>query len=153
VASDGLRRLEEPAGEGLAVVRRGGLPPPGTHAELLCGLASADPRPVVVDCGRLEPGAPGAAHAFAAGAGRSLLVLRPCFLAVHRAKRAPVRPSGVVLVSEPGRALRAGDVEDCLGVSVVARVRVSDHVARAVDAGLLSARLPRSLAHDLRHAA
>ena len=36
---------------------------------------------------------------------------------------------------------------------VAARVRVTDTVARAVDAGLLASHLPRTLVRDLRHAA
>ena len=36
---------------------------------------------------------------------------------------------------------------------VCAEVDLEPAVARAVDAGLLAARLPRSLAHALRHAA
>ncbi len=107
----------------------------------------------MADCGRLDDDAAGVARALAAGAGRSLLVLRPCFLALRRAIDAPLRPSGVVLVAEDGRAITGGDVEDALGVPVLARVRVTDTVARAVDAGLLATHLPRTLIRDLRHAA
>ena len=89
----------------------------------------------------------------AAGATHSLLVLRPCYLALRRAVSSPLRPSGVVLVREDGRALSELDIEAVLGVPVTARVRVSHAVARAVDAGLLAAHLPRSLSHDLRSAA
>ena len=59
----------------------------------------------------------------------------------------------MILVSEPGRALGAGDVEDVLGVPVRAEVAVEPSVARAVDAGLLTTRLPRSLERALRRAA
>ena len=108
-----------------------------------------DPRIVVADCGRLDvPEAHGAA--FVAAADRSLLVLRPCYLALRRATRCEVRPTGVVLVAEAGRAITAPDVEDSLGVPVVAEVLVTDAVARAVDAGLLASRLPRTLLRDLR---
>ena len=79
--------------------------------------------------------------------------MRPCFLALRRAVAAPVRPSGVVLVREPGRSLGRRDVEDALQVPVCAEVDLEPAVARAVDAGLLATRLPRSLAHALRHAA
>jgi hypothetical protein len=87
------------------------------------------------------------------GASHSLLVLRPCFLALRRATLAPIRPSGVVLVREAGRALGRRDVEDVLGVPVRAEVDVEPAVARAVDAGLLAGRLPRGLAQALRRAA
>ena len=42
---------------------------------------------------------------------RSLLVTRACYLALRRAVAAPCRPDGVVLVAEPGRALRTADVD------------------------------------------
>jgi hypothetical protein len=108
-----------------------------------------DPRAVVADCGRLDvPDAPGAG--LVAAADRSLLVLRPCYLGLRRAMACEVRPAGVVLVTEAGRAITAPDVEDSLGVPVVAEVLVTDAVARAVDAGLLASRLPRTLLRDLR---
>ena len=54
----------------------------------------------------------GAALDIVAAATVSLLVVRPCFLALRRAVAAPVRPSGVVLVREPGRSLGRRDVEE-----------------------------------------
>ncbi|MDQ3737806.1 MAG: hypothetical protein M3337_01385, partial [Actinomycetota bacterium] len=87
-----------------------------------------------------------------AEAGAVLLVIRPCYLALRRARRLRTVPSGVVVVSEPGRALRSGDVASTIGVPVVARVHVDPAVARAVDAGLLAAAVPRRLARELRPA-
>lgn len=84
---------------------------------------------------------------------RSLLVTRACYLALRRAVALPCRPDGVVLVAEPGRALRAHDVERAVGVPVVATVSIDPAIARAVDAGLLAARLPRILQRELRGAA
>jgi hypothetical protein len=54
-----------------------------------------------------------------------------------------------VLIREPGRALHAADVERAVGVPVVAELDLDPAVARAVDAGLLAARLPRSLQRRL----
>jgi hypothetical protein len=85
--------------------------------------------------------------------GRTLLVTRACYLALRRAVATPWRPDGVVLVAEPGRALRGPDVERAIGAPVVAAVSLDPAVARAVDAGLLSARLPRLLQRELRGAA
>lgn len=156
VAPDALARLAEPVAPGLALLRRGPGPLAPAQADALAGALAADPRVVVADCGRLDPDHPAAsaaATALAAGAGRSLLVLRPCYLGLRRAAQHPVRPSGVVLVADEGRALDAADVEHALGVPVVARVRVTPEIARVVDAGLLATRLPRSLARDLRSAA
>ena len=161
VAADALRRIElsGPAGLGVlplgarAVVDDGSrdpVGPPAERGELLAAMLAADGRPVVVDCG---VGPRGAGLSVAAAASVSLLVLRPCYLALRRAMAAPVRPSGIVLVDEPGRALGRADVEDVLGVPVRAVVAVESAVARAVDAGLIASRLPRSLERSLRHAA
>jgi len=151
VGAGALARLEIEAGAGLALLAwkppaADGRPAPG-RAEALLDALSADRRPVVADCGGAGSG-PGLV--LAAGAEVSLLVLRPCYLALRRALAAPVRPSGVVLVTEAGRALGRRDVEEVLGVPVRAEIVVDDAVARAVDAGLLGRRLPRSLERALR---
>jgi hypothetical protein len=112
-------------------------------AAALGGSANA-----VVDAGTGSP--PPELHD---AAEHSLLVTRPCFLALRRAQQLAVRPTGIVLVDEPGRALTSSDIEHALGVAVVAEVRLDPAVARAVDAGLLAARLPRSLIASLRSAA
>lgn len=150
VAVDALGRLEVAAGDGLAILPRGhgGLAP--DRAGVLTSVLAAEPRPVVVDCGT-SPGT--VARAVAAAASVSLLVTRPCYLALTRALAAPLRPSGVVLVAEAGRSLGRRQVEDVLGVPVRAELRVDPGVARAVDAGLLAARLPRPLTRALRAAA
>jgi hypothetical protein len=72
---------------------------------------------------------------------------------LRRSLAAPVRPSGVVLVREPGRALGRSDIEDVLGVPVRAVVDLDAGIARAVDAGLFPAKLPKSFERALRHAA
>lgn len=153
VPADGLRRLEVDGGNGLRILPVGGTELAGAAApvrgEVLSALLAADSRPVVADCGT---GPCGAALAVAAGATVSLLVLRPCYLSLRRALQAPLRPSGVVLVAEPGRSLGGADVEDVLGVPVRAVVSVDGSVARAVDAGLLGTRLPRVLVRSLRDA-
>ena len=149
VAPDALGRIETVAAPGVALLRRGTAPLPAGRGGLLAGVLASDPRRVVVDCGHdLGVGA-----AVADVASRSLLVLRPCFLAVRRAAACALRPTGVVLVDEPGRSLAPADIEAALGVPVVARVRCTEQVARTVDAGLLAARLPRSLSEDVRGAA
>ena len=158
VPADGLARLEIRAGPGVALVPRGdGRLAAGHPADALVNLLAADPRPVVVDCGVLGGPTGGAggevAVLVAASATHSLLVLRPCFVALRRAVDAPLRPSSIVLLSEPERVLTAADVEDALAVSVGVELRLDPAVARAVDAGLLAARLPRTLERGLRHAA
>jgi hypothetical protein len=110
--------------------------------------ALALPATVIIDAGTGCP--PIQLHE---AADQSLLVTRPCFLAIRHAQQLELRPTGIVLVDEPGRALTSTDVEHALGVPVVAEVRLDPAVARAVDAGLLATRLPRSLILSLRSAA
>ena len=151
VGPHALPRLEVAAGAGLGLLAwkpaGPGLSPAPGRAETLLDALAADARPVVADCGS---GTAGAGLVLAAGAQESLLVLRPCYLGLRRALAAPVRPSGVVLVAEMGRSLGRRDVEEVLGVPVVAEVAVDDGVARAVDAGLLARRVPRALERALR---
>jgi hypothetical protein len=103
---------------------------------------------VTVDVGTRTPPDP-----LIARASRSLLVTRPCYLSLRRAVRSPVRPTGVVLVDEPGHGLGARDVEHTLGVPVEAVIAIDPSVSRAVDAGLLTARLPRLITRALREVA
>ena len=77
-------------------------------------------------------------------AGTRYLVLRgPCYLALAAALRVADAPDGIVLVREPGRSLTPRDVTEVTGIPVVAEVPVTEAVARAIDAGLLLARLHR----------
>lgn len=103
---------------------------------------------VVVDGGTREP--PAALHERVE---RSLLVTRPCYLALSRAARCTVRPNGIVLVDEPGHGLSRRSIEHTLGAPVEATISVDPAVARAVDAGLLTCSLPRGVTRVLRTAA
>lgn len=151
VAPDALGRLEVPAPGGLALLPRGGpLPSADGRGEVLAALLASDARPCVVDCGSAPTGA---RLAVAAAAAHSLLVLRPCYLALRLAVASPVRPSGVVLVDDGAHALGQRDVEQALGVPVRAVIAHDRRIARAVDAGLLSGRLPGVLQRPLRHVA
>lgn len=89
----------------------------------------------------------------AAGVDHRWLVTRPCYLSLRRITGAAVQPTGVVLVDEPGRALRVRDVERSTAAPVVARLLIDPKVARAVDAGLLVSRPPLTLRRCLRQAA
>jgi hypothetical protein len=154
VGVDALERLEVPARPGLSVLPRGTGPVP-VAAHRLDALAvhlAEGVRPVVVDCG-LVPRCPSGAAVLAGAATQSLLVTRACYLSLRRAVHLPLQPSGVVLIAEPGRALTRADVEQIVGVSVRAEVALDPAVARAVDAGLLGSRLPRTLERALRRAA
>jgi MinD-like ATPase involved in chromosome partitioning or flagellar assembly len=158
VPADGLARIEHDVGNGLGLVCRGvGWLADPARAEVLAAVLAADRRTVIIDCGRVGP--PTSAESaevtrvLAATAMHSLLVVRPCYLALRRAVAMSFRPSGVVVVNEQGRALEPDDIEEILQVPVVAVVQHDPSIGRAVDAGLLGARVPTALAKALRRAA
>jgi hypothetical protein len=152
VGADGLARLEIDVGPGLRLLPRGRRLPGsggGLRGEALTALLAADGRAVVADCGSVDR-SPG--RQLAAGATVSLAVLRPCYLALRRALDAPVQPTGLILVTEPGRSLQRRDVEDVLGVPVWAELPLDPTLARAVDAGLLATRVPRPVERAMARA-
>lgn len=109
--------------------------------------STGERRDVIVDGGLGPP-----PESLASFADRSLLVTRPCYLSLRRAAAMSTRPTGVVLVDEPGRALTAEDVLAALGVPVVATILLDPKIARAVDAGMLTSRLPNACLAELRAA-
>jgi hypothetical protein len=159
VPPDGLARLELAVTDDLRLLVRGRGPlDPVERVEVLAGLLADEARSVVVDCGvpcwprataDADVGPGDAAAVLAAAAVESLVVTRACYLSLRRLVAVRVRATGVVLVSESGRALGRREVEDVTGVDVVAEVAVEPAVARAVDAGLLAGRLPRGLERAL----
>ena len=152
-----IERLERPVADSVRLVPRGRRALTSeVRARICTERLIADERPVVVDVGRITGNGDSedlVRRCFAEAATTSLLVTRPCFISLHRALSLPLRPTGVVLIEEAGRALGRRDVEDVLGVPVVATIEVDAAVARAVDAGLLAARLPSSLGRALRDVA
>lgn len=117
---------------------------PDTRWEALVSAASELAPHVVIDAGTGSP-----PEALVELADEALLVVRPCYLALRRASVAQRRPTGVVLVAEPGRALARRDVEGVVGARVRWEVPVDPAIARCVDAGLLATRVPRALADAL----
>lgn len=154
VLPDALSRLEVSVAPDLALLPRGGGPCRAAGGVLLAAVLTNHERATVADCGRLDVGGPDAdvSAALVDAADRSLLVLRPCYVAVQRAQAAPWPASGVVLVVDDGRALTAADVQTALDLPVLTTVRVTAAVARAVDSGSLATGVPRTLARDLRRA-
>lgn len=145
---DALARLERPAAANLHVLSTdgaGSVPAvPVERVALLAGLLQLDRRLVVVDLGRWDPRwAPVLERA-----SERILVTRPCYLALRSASTGPT-PSGVVLITELGRALGPADVAAVVDAPVRVRIPHDPDIARAVDAGLLALRLPRPL-HRLR---
>jgi hypothetical protein len=107
--------------------------------ELAVALANRN-EPVVVDAGLAPVPSMLLRHA-----SQSILVIRACYLALRRAHTASQRPDGIIVLREPDRALRASDIEHALGAPVLAELDIDSSVARAVDAGLLVRRSPKSL--------
>jgi len=149
-APDRLIDLAIPVVSGVSVVCAGlARAPAGAERWKELGLAlAAHPATVVVDAGTGSPPAQ-----LVGAADRSLLVTRACYLALRRAVALDAHPTGVVLIEEAGRALRSRDVETAIDAPVVATLALDPAVARAVDAGLLAARLPRLIQRELRNAA
>jgi MinD-like ATPase involved in chromosome partitioning or flagellar assembly len=152
VPVDALGRLEIEVTPGVGLLPRGPGNLAADRADVLAAQLAGCPRPVVVDCG--TGGASGAVTtSLIRCAQRSVLVTRPCYLALRRAMSLAERPTEVVLVREPGRALSRDDVERVVRAPVTAEVELDPAVARAVDSSGLAGRLPRSLERGLRGAA
>lgn len=139
---DLLRRLEVSVTDSLSLLPHGRRRPDARpeRYQLLASLLGMERRQVIVDVGTSAT----LAVAVVAEARSSILVTRACYLALRAASGAPA-PDHVLLIAEPGRALRASDVEAALGAPVTATIPWDPAVARAVDAGLLAARRPRRL--------
>lgn len=150
VPADALGRIEVPVTSTLTLLPRGPGDLDARRAAVLASVLASGVRPAVADCGSALGDA---VASLARGADASYLVTRPCYLALRRARQAPLTPTGVVLVHEEGRALAPADVEAVVATPVVAVVPLDPRVANAVDAGLLVRSLPRSLARALRHVA
>ena len=143
VAADAIGRLLEDVASALRLLRKGTVPLPSEEPRrLMLGLEMlARSGPVVVDAG-LDPDV---LRAHLGRAHKPICVVRPCFLALHRAQRIPGPYHHVMLVEEPGRALRARDVSAALGGAEVERVVWDPRVARSVDAGTIIGLLPQPL--------
>jgi hypothetical protein len=107
--------------------------------------------PTLCDVGRVAHPSLGA---LAEIADANIIVVRGCYLTLRRAIHHPSTAfaTGVILIDERGRSLAARDIEDVLGVPVLASIEANASIARACDAGVLSTRVPDVLAKPLRHA-
>lgn len=142
VPADALDRLLVPLSDRLSLLPRGTGPLDEQRADVLGRVLAATPRAVVVDAGTRPTGA---RASVAVHADRSVLVSRLCYLGVRRVHGAELAPSEVAVVREPSRSLVPADLEEVAGAPVRTIVSFEPGVARAVDAGLLRARLPRPL--------
>jgi len=127
------------------------MPSPDRWAALLAWFSEWQARSggeVWIDAGTGTP-----ATALASGVEQRWLVTRACYLSLRRAARSPVRPTGVLFVSEHGRQLRPKDVERSVGAPIVATIAEDPRIARAVDSGLLASRPPLAIRKSLREIA
>lgn len=103
------------------------------------------PTTTVIDGGRLPNGPFDEASSTPQlePAERYVVLREPCYVALSSLLVTGVRFDGVILLSEPGRALSDRDVTDVLGIPVVASIPVDPAIARTIDAGLLLSSLHR----------
>ncbi len=144
VSADALSLLEVPVAERLQLLCAGTetkVPVPSERKSMAAELLSRSVRSVVVDAGNddgLEP--------WLVEGVQPVMVIRSCYLAIQVALERSLAPSTVVvLVEEAGRALRLCDVRAVFGAHKVISIPWDPAVSRAVDAGLLAQRMPRSL--------
>ena len=135
--------ITTPVAENLDIISRGATPivfSTHTYGLLTSGLGHYDH--VIIDT-------TDNAYAWTLHVDHRVLTTRPCYLALRRSTITP-RPTHVVLINEPGRALNAQDIEAVTGVPVTATIPYETGIARTIDAGLLTTRLPRALTRALR---
>ncbi len=133
-----LSGLETTITPNLSLLHRGAGDSMTERLELLVAVLAGGTRPVVVDAGVRDRD-----EAWWQS-GVSVCVTRTCYLSVRRLGRLDPG-TRLVVISEPGRSLRPTDVAAAAGVPVWCHLITDPAVARAVDAGLLITRLPRSL--------
>ena len=151
--AEALDRLTVEAAPGLVLVPRGDrhalMRDDGSGADVLARAVLDRDVPTVIDAGTASGRA---ADALLAAGPPSVLVVRCCYLALRRAVADErVRSAaGSVIVTERGRAISPHDVSHVLGSPVLTTLAASREIARAVDAGTLTARLPVPLARAAR---
>jgi hypothetical protein len=77
--------------------------------------------------------------------GKRFFVTKACYLSLRRYIKQAYEADALVLITEENRALRAPDVEAAAARKVEVNLPYDPQIARTVDAGLMAARLPRSL--------
>lgn len=144
VSADALSLLEVPVAERLQLLGAGNATSNSIDPErtkLAAELLSRSARPVVVDAGSR-----GTHEPWLVQGANAVMVVRACYLGIQAALSTPLAlGTSVVLVEEPGRALRLADVTAVFSGHKVVAVPWDPAVSRAVDAGLLAQRMPRSL--------
>ncbi len=145
---DALRRLEVDIAPGLSLLPAGSVPQqsPGRAASLAHALTGSS-RTVVVDAGTTRGEV---WRELAAVAVDRVLITKACYLGLRRLRDCEVHPTGVVLLREAGRALAPALVGQFIDAPILGTMAYDPAVSRAIDAGLLSRRLPRTLRSAVR---
>lgn len=145
VPVDALRALEVPVADRLRLLPHGtsrATAFPSGRLQLAAGLFESSVASVVLDAGS----GPGIGRWWPASAS-TVTVVRSCYLALRRlTDGVAMEGDRLVLIEEAGRALSRRDVGAAVG-DVAVHLVWDPAVARAVDAGLLAHRMPRSLRH------
>lgn len=151
-----LGRVEVEVTSGVSVAPLGRAAAWATEREdQFVAALEAESRDVVVDVGLVDPTVGGSLQRLRrrlASSRRAVLVTRPCYLAVHRATRAGVMPTAVLVIREPGRCLDDRMIADALGLQRLGRLDLDPAVARSVDAGLIVRRPPRAAVRQVAKA-
>lgn len=142
VRADALKSFLLPVVHNLSLIHVGNSHQEVTYRRGLGELSTS----LIVDAGTLNDFSP--MQELAEEAFCSIAVVRPCFVAVKRMSQSKVRRDGIVLIQEPKRVLDHRDIEDILGVPVLAKLPLDPSIARSVDAGRLTSRIP-SMARSL----
>lgn len=142
VPADALDRIAQPVAPNVSLLARGEGPLTSPRLVVLASLLRRHPLTVIVDAGSSPCGA---RDVMTHVADRSILVTRPCYLAIRHQIRLGLAPTEVAVVREKYRSLCDDDVAKAVGAPVRTTVDVDPKVASAVDAGMLATRLPRAL--------
>lgn len=141
-------------GQSIRLMSSGSLPlPEATSSQwnrfaAVIGEEIANGHQVFIDCGT-QPIPEALLPRLTPKSGRTLLVLRPCYLALRRAMAEDIDADGIIVVTGGGRVLTSKDVEAVLGLPVVAEVPLDPDIARRVDSGLFHSQLPKALVTHL----
>ena len=82
-------------------------------------------------------------------AATTVLVSTTCYLAARRVVSKDMSADRLVCMAGNGRALTPADIERATGVPLAATVLEDPLVARCIDAGILTSRIPRQLREQL----
>ncbi len=133
---------------------RGPIDPRRTQELLEWLVGSAQVEAVIADAGTLDPECGGEAldyqlrRTVAQVAGVSVLVTKPCYLALCRCDPNTVAPTGVVMVKDMRRALGPAAVEKAAGAPVLATIDHDLEIALAADGGNMA---QQAWTHTVQH--